>query len=217
MRCRVSGSDGGPVWQGERSCPLLTVTAATSADLDEVLALLQTGGLSGNGVAEGLSGFLVAREGGRLVAVAGLEDHGPAGLLRSVAVAPDRRARLGPVPGTGVRQVHGHGPGARPLICGCTSHADAVDHEGARTTSAALEALADPIRLGIVQLLSRHDRMCVCEIAEAFPVEQPTISHHLRLLREAGVVDAVRRGQWAFYGLRREALKRMAQDLVALL
>ena len=76
--------------------------------------------------------------------------------------------------------------------CGCASHADAIDHDAVKTMGGLLAALGDPIRLGIVELLSRHDRLCVCEIVEAFPVEQPTISHHLRLLRETGLVDVVR-------------------------
>lgn len=86
-----------------------------------------------------------------------------------------------------------------------------------RARGEVLAALADPIRLGIVELLSKHDRLCVCHLNEAFPVEQPTISHHLRLLREVELVDVVRRGQWAYYGLRRDVLKRAAQDLVNLL
>lgn len=101
--------------------------------------------------------------------------------------------------------------------CGCASPVEPVDHRVAKARGEVLAALGDPIRLGILQLLSRHDRLCVCHIAEAFPVEQPTISHHLRLLREAGLVDVVRRGHWAYYGLRRDALKRVAQDLVGLL
>ena len=101
--------------------------------------------------------------------------------------------------------------------CGCASHAEAIDHPAVEVRGAVLAALGDPIRLGIVELLSRHNRLCVCDINEAFPVEQPTISHHLRLLREAGLVDVVRRGHWAFYGLRRDVVKRVAQDLVNLL
>jgi ArsR family transcriptional regulator len=106
---------------------------------------------------------------------------------------------------------------ARPAACadcGAISHAGLVDQQAVAATSALLEALGDPIRLGIVELLSRHGRLCVCDIVTAFDVAQPTVSHHLRVLREAGLVDVVRRGQWAHYGLRRETVKRIVQDLV---
>jgi ArsR family transcriptional regulator len=98
--------------------------------------------------------------------------------------------------------------------CGLVSHADALDRQAVAASSARLAALGDPVRLGIVELLSRHERLCVCDIVAAFDVAQPTVSHHLRVLREAGLVDVVRRGHWAYYGLRREALKRVVQDLV---
>jgi ArsR family transcriptional regulator len=101
--------------------------------------------------------------------------------------------------------------------CGCESHANSVDHAAATRASAVFHALADPIRVGIVTLLSGHDKLCVCEIVEAFRVGQPTVSHHLRVLREAGLVDVERRAQWAYYGLRRDALKAVAGQLVELL
>lgn len=108
-------------------------------------------------------------------------------------------------------------PGACCPQCGAASHAGTIDLAAADAGGVLLGALGDPIRLGIVQLLSRHDRLCVCDIAEAFPVEQPTISHHLRVLREAELVDVVRQGHWAYYGLRRDALKRAVAQLVGLL
>jgi ArsR family transcriptional regulator len=101
--------------------------------------------------------------------------------------------------------------------CGATSHADALDHVALDASSAVLAALGDPVRLGIVELLSRHERMCVCDIVTAFEVAQPTVSHHLRVLREAGVVDVVRRGPWAYYGLTRPTLKHVTQELLRLL
>lgn len=101
--------------------------------------------------------------------------------------------------------------------CGHTSHAEALDHEAVEAGGTLLAALGDPIRLGIIELLSKHDRMCVCDIVEAFPVEQPTVSHHLRVLREAELVDVIRQGHWAYYGLRRDVLKRAAAHLVNLL
>lgn len=101
--------------------------------------------------------------------------------------------------------------------CGVETHAGALDHTASEATRSLLAALGDPVRLGIVELLARHDRLCVCELAVAFPVGQPTVSHHLKILREAGLVDVVRKGQWAYYGLRREVLKRAAQELLRLL
>lgn len=101
--------------------------------------------------------------------------------------------------------------------CGLTDHSKAVDRSAVEAQAALLSVIADPVRLGIIELLLRHDRLCVCDLAGAFPVGQPTISHHLRLLREADLVDVIRRGHWAYYGLRREALKRLVQDLVRLL
>lgn len=81
----------------------------------------------------------------------------------------------------------------------------------------ALNALGDEIRLKMIHLLAWHDALCVCELEQAFDVEQPTISHHLRVLREAGLVDVQRRGTWAYYSLRKDALKRLTQRLLEVL
>jgi ArsR family transcriptional regulator len=80
--------------------------------------------------------------------------------------------------------------------------------------AAVFAALGDGVRLGILQLLSRHDALCVCEIQSAFDLGQPTISHHLRVLRDAGLVTSVRRGVWAYYRIRRDAVKATAQTLL---
>src|SRR5919197_1870837 len=75
-----------------------------------------------------------------------------------------------------------------------------------RITSVA-KALADPIRLQIVDVLRRQaGEVCVCDLQPLFPISQPTLSHHLRKLREAGVVGVVRRGQWAYYFVIPDAL-----------
>jgi DNA-binding transcriptional ArsR family regulator len=75
-----------------------------------------------------------------------------------------------------------------------------------------LKALADPTRLRILSLLSRHEgEVCVFEIVESFTLEQPTISHHLRILRDAGLVDCRKKGLWAYYYVRREALARAGE------
>ena len=80
--------------------------------------------------------------------------------------------------------------------------------------AAVLAALGDGTRLKMVQLLAGHDSLCVCELQQAFDLGQPTISHHLRILREAGLVDVVRRGTWAYYSLRRGTMKHLARDLL---
>jgi ArsR family transcriptional regulator len=71
-----------------------------------------------------------------------------------------------------------------------------------RTASVAdrLKALGDPTRLGIMDLLVQQDEpICVCDITPRFPQNQPTISHHLRLLREAGLIETEKQGIWSYY------------------
>ena len=72
-----------------------------------------------------------------------------------------------------------------------------------------LAALADPVRLSIVRQLAACDGICACDFTEACDVSQPTISHHLKVLREAGVVESERKGSWIFYRLAPEAIGRL--------
>ncbi|GHO89093.1 ArsR/SmtB family transcription factor [Dictyobacter formicarum] len=89
-----------------------------------------------------------------------------------------------------------------------------LTEEDAVVQARLLKALADPTRLRILSLLSRHEgEVCVFEIVESFTLEQPTISHHLRILRDAGLVDCRKKGLWAYYYVRREALNR-ARDVI---
>src|SRR5438067_11584975 len=65
---------------------------------------------------------------------------------------------------------------------------------------AVLRALGEPMRLEIYRLIAAQDSpLCVCDIVERFPLQQPTISHHLRVLREAELVTVCREGKWAYY------------------
>src|SRR5947209_19741396 len=74
-----------------------------------------------------------------------------------------------------------------------------------------LKALADPTRLRILSLLSRHEgEVCVFEIVESFTLEQPTISHHLRILLNAGLVDYRKRGLYSFYYVDKNKLKAVS-------
>ena len=77
-----------------------------------------------------------------------------------------------------------------------------------------LRALADPTRVQIVTLLAqRPGEVCVCDITGNFDLDQSTISHHLRLLRQAGIIDSVRHGVWVYYFLRQGALSPVIQLL----
>ena len=91
----------------------------------------------------------------------------------------------------------------------------ALNEEEAIAQARLLKALADPTRLRILSLLSRHEgEVCVFEIVESFTLEQPTISHHLRILRDSGLVDCRKKGLWAYYYVRREALSR-AREVIS--
>jgi len=71
-----------------------------------------------------------------------------------------------------------------------------------------LKALADPVRLRLMSLVACHSggEACVCDLTEAFDLSQPTISHHLKVLHEAGLLDRDKRGVWVYYRARTEAL-----------
>lgn len=73
-----------------------------------------------------------------------------------------------------------------------------------------LQALADPARLEIVRQLGRSDVVCACDFTDCCGVSQPTISHHLRVLREAGIVESERRGTFIYYSLTKDFARRYA-------
>ncbi len=92
-------------------------------------------------------------------------------------------------------------PCCEPLV-----HPD-VDRAEAARLAVVAKALGDPIRLQLVNVLRKHAGVvCVCELTPLFDVGQPTVSHHLKVLREAGLVDSERRGLWAYYYVLPEAL-----------
>jgi ArsR family transcriptional regulator, arsenate/arsenite/antimonite-responsive transcriptional repressor len=73
------------------------------------------------------------------------------------------------------------------------------------------KALGDPIRLQVVDVLRKHaGQVCVCELVPLFDVGQPTLSHHLKKLREAGIVDSERRGLWSYYYVVPDALQELS-------
>jgi len=82
----------------------------------------------------------------------------------------------------------------------------AVSIRDSERLAATAKALADPIRVQLVDVLRQHaGEVCVCELVPLFEVSQPTLSHHLKKLREAGIVGVERRGLWAYYYVKPDA------------
>ena len=81
------------------------------------------------------------------------------------------------------------------------------------TLAARFKALADPTRVAIVNRLAGAPEVCVCAFVDDLGLSQPTVSHHLRILREAGLVDVERRGTWAYYRLVSESVDALALAL----
>jgi ArsR family transcriptional regulator len=86
-----------------------------------------------------------------------------------------------------------------------------VEREGAVRMAAVAKALGDPVRLQLVDVLRKHaGKVCVCELVPLFDLSQPTVSHHLGVLREAGIVGSERRGLWAYYYVIPDALEELS-------
>ncbi|MEC3915444.1 metalloregulator ArsR/SmtB family transcription factor [Nocardia sp. CDC160] len=91
-----------------------------------------------------------------------------------------------------------------------------LDSATAATLATTFKALGDPVRLRLVSLIAaaRGEEVCVCELTPAFDLSQPTISHHLKVLREAGLLTSERRGTWVYYRIVPEALQRLSDVLI---
>src|SRR6201984_1844448 len=86
-----------------------------------------------------------------------------------------------------------------------------VEREQAQRVASIAKALGDPVRLQLVDLLRKHaGKVCVCELVPLFDLSQPTVSHHLKVLREAGIVGFERKGRWAYYFVIPDALKELS-------
>ena len=91
----------------------------------------------------------------------------------------------------------------------------ALGAETAGRLAPLFKALSDPVRLRLLSLIASAAEVCVCDLTDAFDVTGATISHHLRVLREAGLVDCERRGTWVYYWIKAEALDQLGHLLVA--
>jgi ArsR family transcriptional regulator, arsenate/arsenite/antimonite-responsive transcriptional repressor len=93
--------------------------------------------------------------------------------------------------------------------------AEALTAEGAADMARAFKVLGDPVRLRVLSLIAARNggEVCVCEITDAFDLTGPTISYHLRQLRDAGLVDCERRGTWVYYWIVPDRLAGLSQFL----
>ena len=102
-------------------------------------------------------------------------------------------------------------PVLQPLCCGPDT--PPLLEQARDELAARFKALADPTRVAIVNPLAAADECCVCDLNASFDLSQPTISHHLKVLRDAGLVESSRRGTWAYYRLVPEAVQQLRQTL----
>ncbi len=90
-----------------------------------------------------------------------------------------------------------------------------LDESQAGELAKVFKALGDPVRLRLLSMIASRagGEVCVCDLTPAFDLSQPTISHHLKLLRQAGLIDCERRGTWVYYWLVPEMTDRLAAIL----
>jgi ArsR family transcriptional regulator len=98
-----------------------------------------------------------------------------------------------------------------PIACCAPLAAPVLDEEDAVATAELFKALGDPARVRIVNVLATTDEpVCVCELIEPLGLAQPTVSHHLKKLLDAGLLEREQRGKWAYFRLRRDAVEKLA-------
>jgi ArsR family transcriptional regulator len=119
-----------------------------------------------------------------------------------------------PVPAASAAPVVAPGRQQLTVLSACCSPADAgVADESAEALAAMFKALADPARVKIMSMLLNADEVCACDMAEAIGKTQATASHHLGLLRKAGLVTSDKRGTWVYYRAVPERLAAIGEAL----
>lgn len=103
-----------------------------------------------------------------------------------------------------------------PLLCCSPQTGEPLSAEEAAELARVFKAIADPVRLRLLSLIASHagGEACVCDLTGAFALSGPTISHHLKVLREAGLVDSERRGTWIYYRVQPDLLAQLSAVLV---
>ena len=100
---------------------------------------------------------------------------------------------------------------AEPIACCAPLAAPTLSDEEAEATAALFRALGDPARVRIVNMLATAGgEVCGCDLTDGLGLAQPTVSHHLKKLHDAGLLDREQRGKWAHYSLKRTAVAKLA-------
>ena len=98
-----------------------------------------------------------------------------------------------------------------PIVCCAPLAAPVLEETEAVATAELFKALSDPARVRIVNALAvSREPVCACEFEPALGLSQPTVSHHLKKLTDAGLVEREQRGKWAFFSLKRDAVEKLA-------
>ena len=98
-----------------------------------------------------------------------------------------------------------------PIACCAPLAAPVLNDEEAAATADLFKALADPARVRAINLLATSDEpVCVCNLTEPLGLSQPTVSHHMKKLLDAGLVEREQRGKWAYFSLKRDAVDKLA-------
>jgi ArsR family transcriptional regulator len=101
--------------------------------------------------------------------------------------------------------------GVEAIACCAPLSAPVLSDDEARATAELFKALADPARVRVLNVLATSgDPVCVCHLVEPLGLSQPTVSHHLRKLLDAGLVEREQRGKWAYFSLKRDAVEKLA-------
>jgi ArsR family transcriptional regulator len=103
-------------------------------------------------------------------------------------------------------------PTVEAVECCSPTHGAPLSESEVDRFAPVLKALADPVRLRLLSLIAtgQDGEACVCDLNEAFDLSQPTISHHLKVLHEAGLLDRSKRGVWVHYSVRRETVDALS-------
>src|SRR4051812_42851738 len=98
-----------------------------------------------------------------------------------------------------------------PVLCCVPLAAPTLSEEEAEATAELFRALGDPARVRIVNALATTDEsVCICNLVEPLGLSQPTVSHHMKKLLDAGLVEREQRGKWAYFSLKRDAVEKLA-------